>query len=558
MAQELDLNNLTEQQKKDIIWAYREVPQQTNRPDGTSQYGAPGQGNADQYARSWDQMSPQEQQRIASIAMQNPNFASSYSIVGVSPSANGDPNSPRAQPGLRVQNSIDPNAYALDAQGQADISTIRDVANSVYGRDATRFDVDPYAIPGVEGYSYDPATASIYTTDASQVFDPTREQLGYANDMLGYAMDINGTPLGQAAELQYLAATGQAPSAADLALNRDANALFAQQMAMAARARGSASSGLATMNAQNNAALGYAQLVNAADVARANEMAMARSALGQTGLGIRQGDLAGAQQAAQNANQLYSVNNSELQAMQNNTAAMNQGSQYNTAITNDAAKYGAGAMQAASGANMQGTMDLLTGNANRGATVGSADDALGADYANTLVTVGENDRGSAITREQNIQQTNENIQTLDNNYGLGVGSTQAQLTGQREAAQAQRDAAVIGAIGTGLGGIASMAAGGPSPPSDKRVKDIGGRASPADFSSVEPYEWEYEDSYDGAPGTQWTGGGPMKSGMAQDFPDEVVETGPDGVLRVNPLKAMMRYADSIGDLQRRIKKVEAK
>ena len=566
MAIELDLNNLTPQQKADIVWAYNQQPKWgvTGHADGTFEnYYGPSNTNGgnDKLIGRWDEATPAERQAMAGYALSNPNFATQYTIQGVEPLVD-DPNSPagsvayqvntgsayqtpgQAGPagtggaGQRVPNTIDLANYELSPQAQSDIGVIRNMAGEIYGRDPSRYNVDPNAVPTTQAYTYDPSTADIYTTDLSNVFDPARSQYGYANDMLNYATDLQGTDLQSAAELQYLAATGQAPSAADLALNRDANALFAQQMAMAARARGSASSGLATMNAQNNSALGYAQLVNAADIARANEMAVARGQYGQTGLGIRQQDIGIAGQAASNAQGIYAINNSELGGMQENTRLMNSGAQFNTGQQNNAYQYGAGAMQDASGRNQDATIGILTGNSNR-------------------IGLGQDDTDTGVRGGQDYQSTLENIQSRANNYGVGVGSQNTQLSIANADREQRETAAIAGAIGTGLAGAAE-AIPWEKPNSDERMKNVGRKTSPADFSGVEPHEWEYEDEFEGEPGTGWTGGGKMQSGMAQDFPDSVVEKDEKGMLRVNPLKAMMRYADSIGDLQRRVKKMEAR
>lgn len=584
MATELDLNNLTPQQKADIVWAYNQQPKWgvTGHADGTTEnYYGPSNTNGgnDKLISLWEDATPAERQAMAGYALSHPGFANQYTIQGIEPLVD-DPASPAGSvnyqvntgtayqasgqagagaggAGQRVPNTIDVSNYQLSPQAQADIGIIRNMAGEVYGRDPSRYNVDPNAIPMTQAYTYDPSTADIYTSDISNVFDPTRAQYGYANDMLNYASDLQGTDLQSAAELQYLAATGQEPSAADLALNRDANALFAQQMAMAARARGSSSSGLATMNAQNNSALGYAQLINNADIARANEMATARGQYGQTGLGIRQQDIGIAGQASTNAQGLYAVNNSELGGMQENTRLMNSGAQFNTGQQNNAYQYGAGAMQDASGRNQDATIGVLTGNSNRAAGVGQADDSLGANYANTLIGAGQYDTDTRIRGGQDFQSTEENIQSIANNYAVGQGSNTTQRSIADDNRKAQQEAAVIGAVGTAATGIAN-AVNWEKPNSDERMKNVGRKTSPADFSSVEPHEWEYEDEYEGEPGTNWTGGGKMQSGMAQDFPDSVVEKDKDGMLRVNPLKAMMRYADSIGDLQRRVKKMEAR
>jgi hypothetical protein len=447
--------------------------------------------------------------------------------------------------------SIDLRKYGPSAELQSATAYQQELADYYRGLDANRWNIDPSALAPVDTYTYDPATADVYTTDVSETFDPTRQQLGYANDVLGYALDTNGTPLGQAAELQYLAATGQAPSAADLSLNRDANALFAQQMSMAARARGSASSGLATMNAQNNAALGYANLIGNADIARANEMTAARAGLAQTGLGIRQGDLAGAGQAASNAQQMYSINNSELQAGQANTTALNQGSQFNTGVRNDANQFNVGQMQSADAANALQLKQTLEGNRDVGRDTERQDAAIAAGYdaANLGQLNVDMDRG--IRGEQDYQQSVNDVTTILGNMYNGHANNRTALQGIEMQANAQQNAALIGAIGTGLGAAGSMIG------SDERMKNVHGKGEAADFSGVKPMKWSYDAEHEDAPGTEWLEDGEeFESGMAHQFPKDVIEEGPDGMMRVNAQKAMMRAFDALGDAQRRIQKLE--
>lgn len=447
--------------------------------------------------------------------------------------------------------TIDISKYSATPELAAATEHQRELGNYYREQDANRWAIDPSTLMPVDTYTYDPATADVYTTDASQAFDPSRQQLGYANDMLGYAMDTNGTPLGQAAELQYLAATGQAPSAADLALNRDANAMFAQQMAMAARARGSASSGLATMNAQNNSALGYAQLINAANIARANEMTAARAGLSQTGLGIRQGDLAGASQAASNAQQMYGINNSELQANQANTQALNQGSQYNTDARNQANQFNVGQMQSASGANAQQLQSTLQGNREAGMKTEASDliASTGADQAYMGQLNRDQDR--AILGEETYQHAVGDISSILGNVYNNQANNRTQLEGIDMQIESQEKGALLGALGTAVGTAATVVG------SDERMKNVRGKGSPADFSKVKPMKWSYDEEHEDSEGTDWLEDGEeFESGMAQQFPDDVVEKGKDGMLKVNAQKAMMRAFDALGDAQRRIKKLE--
>lgn len=456
-----------------------------------------------------------------------------------------DPETGRIIEGVNPGVSLDMSAYDLSPQAQADVQGARDTANSIMGRDSNRFAIDPSDLQQVGAYTMDPATADVYTADFENTFDPTRDQLNYANQLNDYAMNIDGTALGNAAELQYLAATGQMPSFADRSLQRDANALFAAQNALASRARGSSGAGLAMMNAQNNSALGYAQLMNAADIARAQEMTDARAALANTGGVIRQGNFQGANQAAQNASQLYAVNNSELGAQQQNAASLNQGSQFNTGVQNTAAEFNVGQQAAAAGANSKMLQDTLEGNRKYGFEAEGRDDQLAQGYVGQLIAAGENDRSAAITGEQNFAQVVGQNADRKANMFTNSATTAAQLAGQREAAQAQQTSGIIGGIGAGIGALASVI-------SDRRAKTLMGPSDVADFTDADDYAYEYNERAGAEAGERHVGP------MAQDLPDDVVERGPDGMLRVNLPRLAMRYAPAIGKLQREVDALKGK
>jgi hypothetical protein len=446
--------------------------------------------------------------------------------------------------------TIDISKYDATPELAAATEYQRELANYYRDQDPNRWAIDPSTLLPVDTYTYDPATADIYTTDASQAFDPTRQQLGYANELTGYAAQLDGSHLGSAADLAYQAATGQAPSRADMALNRDANALYAAQMAMAARARGSSSAGLATMNAQNNASLGYAQLLNNADMARAQEAADARSLYGQLGGTIREGDIQAAQQATNIANQLYQVNNAELETGKANTDVLNQGSQYNTTTTNEANQFNVGQRQDAAGANSLQLQKTLEGNRDVGMKTEAADliASTGADQAYMGQLNKDIDRG--ILGEETYQHAVGDISSILGNVYNNQANNRTQLEGIDMQVDSQEKGALLGALGT-VGGAAATAI------SDERAKDVKGKGKPADFSNVKPMRWSYDAEHEDDEGTEWLEDGEeMESGMAQEMPEDIVEDGDDGMLHVNMKKLMMRIPDALGDVQRRIAKLE--
>lgn len=486
------------------------------------------------------------QRMLVEEYQRNEDFYANYDPNAANPNSYWeDPGSGKNLYGIDPGISLDLEQYGLSDQAEADLQTTRDIGNEILNRDYNRFAIDPTQLQQVDAYTYNAQLADVYNTDFENTFDPTRDQLGYANALNDYAANIDGTAIGEAANLQYLAATGQMPSFADRSLQRDANALFAAQNAMAARARGSSGAGLALMNAQNNSALGYAQLLNSADIARAQEMTDARAALAQTGGVIRQGDFQAAQQAAANASQLYAVNNSELGAQQQNTAGMNAGSQYNTNLVNQATQYNAGQMQSADAANAKQLQDTLEGNRQYGMQAQQQDDTLARDYSNVLIAAGENDRAAAITAEQNYQNALMGNADRKANVFTQSQSSTNQLTAQREAAAVAEFGAITGGIGAGVGALATAI-------SDRRAKTLIKPTAEADFTNAEDYEYEYNEH-----------AGPMagehrKGPMADDLPEDVVMRGDDGMLRVNIEKLAMRQAAAIGKLQREVASLKGK
>jgi hypothetical protein len=446
--------------------------------------------------------------------------------------------------------TIDVEKYGPDAQMLEDQQLVRDMADFYREQDPNRWAIDPNDVGQVDSYTYDPDTADIYTTNVDGVFDPTRGQLDYANQLNDYAANLDGAHLGQAADLQYLAASGQVPLVADMRLASDADRMQAQQQSMAARARGSSGAGLALMQAQNNAQLGYLGLAQAADQSRVDEMSRARDAYAQTGGAIRQGDLSAAAQAAQIGQQLYGVNAAELEAGQANTQQLNAGSQYNTGVANEANVFNATQSAAADQFNVNTVRDTLDKNRIAGMTTEGADRGMAQAYDATALGENRANQASNIRAEQDYQQAVGDISSILGNVYNNQANNRTQLSGIEMQTDAQRDMAMLGAVtgaaGAGLGALATV--------SDRRKKDIHGEAEPADFTGVKDYNWSYDDSV--SPQDDWLHGGSTNSGMAQDFPKDLVTKDEDGNLRVDAMKAILRYAGSIGDAQRRIEKLE--
>jgi hypothetical protein len=446
--------------------------------------------------------------------------------------------------------TIDIEKYGPDAQMLENQELVRDMADFYRNQDANRWAIDPNDVGQVDTYTYDPETADIFTTNVDGVFDPTLGQLDYANQLNDYAANLDGAHLGQAADLQYAAASGQVPLIADMRLASDADRMQAQQQSMAARARGSSGAGLALMQAQNNAQLGYLGLAQAADQSRVDEMTRAREAYAQTGGAIRQGDLAAASQAAQIGQQMYGVNAAELAAGQANTQQLNAGSQYNTGVANEANVFNANASSVADQFNVNTVRDTLDKNRVAGMSTESADRGMAQTYDATALAEDRANQQTAIRGEEDYQQAVGDISSILGNIYSGNANNRTQLAGIEMQTDAQRDqamlGAVTGAVGAGIGALGTM--------SDERRKNIHGEAEPADFTSVKDYNWSYKT--DVPPEDDWLKGGSTNSGMAQDFPKDLVSKDENGDLRVDAMKAILRYAGSIGDVQRRVEKLE--
>lgn len=106
---------------------------------------------------------------------------------------------------------------------------------------------------------------------------------------LGYADQSRGNQM-EAARLQYLAATGQAPSQAQMLMQGAADQNAQQMMAQAQAARGG-NAAAAMRNAQYQAASNNAQMAQQMGALRAQEMAQARGAYGDLSGAIRGQDL---------------------------------------------------------------------------------------------------------------------------------------------------------------------------------------------------------------------------------------------------------------------------
>lgn len=106
---------------------------------------------------------------------------------------------------------------------------------------------------------------------------------------LGYADQSRGNQM-EAARLQYLAATGQAPSQAQMLMQGAADQQAQQMMAQAQAARGG-NAASAMRGAQYQAAANNAQMAQQMGALRAQEMAQARGAYGDLSGAIRGQDL---------------------------------------------------------------------------------------------------------------------------------------------------------------------------------------------------------------------------------------------------------------------------
>ncbi len=126
------------------------------------------------------------------------------------------------------------------------------------------------------------------------------------------ARDSQGNALG----MMQSAAQGNQPSAAAIQMQQGNDAAVANQMSMAAGARGAGAMAGAQQQAMGNASQMSTQNQNNMGALRAQEMASARGAYGNMATGMRSGDLA-AQGAAANQSQFQS----QMQGQQN---ALNQ------------------------------------------------------------------------------------------------------------------------------------------------------------------------------------------------------------------------------------------
>lgn len=146
-------------------------------------------------------------------------------------------------------------------------------------------------------------------------YDATQQGMDTYGKGIGYADQSRGNQM-EAARLNYLAATGQAPSQAEQLMQGAQDATNQQAVAQAQAARGG-NAAAATRAAQYQAAQSNLQNSQQMGALRANEMAQARGAYGDVAGQIRQQDLGTASVGGQMAGTGFNAQQAGMQGIAN-------------------------------------------------------------------------------------------------------------------------------------------------------------------------------------------------------------------------------------------------
>lgn len=269
-----------------------------------------------------------------------------------------------------------------------------------------------------------------------------------------------------------------------------------------------------------------AALTAGSDQAMADAMSVARSGRGSPGMALKQALMAQGKIGAQTANAAAQIGAQEQQAARVQLADVlnaSRGQDLGAATTN------AQLAQQTSAANMQAAIDqqkqkdaMISGLMAQGFSLDQAQ------------------------RQFELQQSQFNAELLARQAAADKG-----IAMQSSAAGGQMVGQAAQAIGTAIAGAATMA-------SDKRVKknvDDGEEATRRFLRSLKPKAFEYDDEH------KQFGKGRHVGVMAQDVergtPDIVIDD-TDGVKKLDMRKALSASLASLGSIDRRLAKLEAR
>lgn len=359
--------------------------------------------------------------------------------------------------------------------------------------------------------------------------------------------------------LQSVAAGTAGPSAAELAMQRASQDTAQQQLAQAAAAGGGPGGVAASLRAQNANATAQGSLQRDLGVQRAEEQAAARQMLG--------GAMNDARAAEIQAAGMYT-------GLGTNMAQANQAAQLQTMSLDDSMRqfyYGQQnqlalgqnqAGQAYAGNNVGYLGALESADASRYGTREQADQAR---FGGSIGMVGAAAGAMAMMSDERAKT---NITPASE--GLSDAFRAMADRGKSEGASAQPWQAALGTLAAGFGGFGAEMTGGPNVAGDMLKKKFGSdttsdvraktavgetRGALADaFRELPAYTYRYREP-------EKHGYGPQAGIMAQDLERNpltasAVETGPDGMKRVDGGKLATMTAAEVANMRRELDDVQ--
>lgn len=319
--------------------------------------------------------------------------------------------------------------------------------------------------------------------------------------------------------------------------------------------------GLQQFTGMQGAAQGLQQGTLAAAQMRAGEqLAGLQGAVGAA-QSLRQSDLAQVGLAEEAARLGLSIDDLANDASLTNALLANQAGRFNLGLQQgqnqltaqmqqgygdlalDVARANVGAQQTAQELNLGNTLDIARANAQNQLANQQLAQALEQYGLGGMMTAANQAQSNQIALSDAQRAELENAISRQYNLDMGL-QTAADI---QEAADAQARQQTTSAGISAAGAIIAAAI------SDEATKtNIRRKASP-DFSRARHARYEYLPEVKGLPGATE---GEREGPMAQELPEGAVFRGEDGILRVHPVDLSLHLASAMGDVQRRLKRIE--
>lgn len=209
----------------------------------------------------------------------------------------------------------------------------------------------------------------------------------------------------------------------------------------------------------------------------------------------------------------------------------------------DVARANVGAQQTAQELNLGNALDIARANAQNQLANQQMAQALEQYGLGGMMTAANQAQANQIQLTDAQRAELENAISRQYNLDMGLQTASDIQEAADDQARQQNTAAGISAAGAIIAAAISDAA----------TKINIRRTKAPDFSRARHARYEYKPEVKGLPGATE---GEREGPMAQELPEGAVFRGEDGILRVHPVDLSLHLASAMGDVQRRLKRIE--